>query len=102
MRPQQSRVVYLLGSLAFLTGLAGCPSTPKEAPIADRSDWRIEGARMVGCCCATPCPCRLNHKPMHEHGCDSTTVIHIDRGHIRGVNVDGVTMMYAVGGTSTD
>jgi hypothetical protein len=53
-------------------------------------NWKISGWRIVACCCNTPCPCRMNYKPTHCHGCDATTPVHIEKGDINGVNMAGV------------
>jgi hypothetical protein len=76
----------------------GCASGPTGgaspgvmgAPLS----WRLEGARIIAYCCATPCPCRLNKAPMHCHGCDFTTAVHIDKGEIDGVRMDGLDWVF--------
>lgn len=52
--------------------------------------WQLSGSRIVACCCNTPCPCRMNYKPTHCHGCDATTPVHIEKGSIDGVDMAGV------------
>ncbi len=71
-------------------------AVPASARIALPGDWELEGWRIIGCCCAAPCPCRINKKPMFCHGCDHTDVVHISKGHIGGVRVDGLD--YAITG----
>jgi hypothetical protein len=88
-------------ALAFglLVAAAGChaadstaASAPKGAKAAAAADdWELVGWRIIGCCCPSPCPCRLNKKPMNCHGCDHTDVVHVDRGTLHGVKMDGVT-----------
>lgn len=65
----------------------GCQSTPQETK-KDES-WELAGWRTIGCCCASPCPCRINRKPQFCHGCDFSVGVHIDRGQIGGVRMDG-------------
>lgn len=69
----------------LMLAAAGCAGAP--APEA----FRMEGSRLIGCCCAAPCPCRINKKPMQCHGCDHTDVVRVDRGQAGGVRMDGVT-----------
>src|SRR5262249_6270620 len=45
---------------------------------------------IIGCCCPSPCPCRLNKKPMNCHGCDHTDAVHIEKGHIGATRMDGI------------
>jgi hypothetical protein len=53
--------------------------------------FRLEGSRIIGCCCGSPCPCRINKKPMQCHGCDHTDAVHIDRGFMGPTRMDGLT-----------
>jgi len=75
----------------FAAAAAGCAAAPAPKPAAAPPAFELAGWRIIGCCCAAPCPCRLNKKPMHCHGCDHTDVVHIDRGHIGATRMDGVT-----------
>lgn len=85
------RPFALVPALLVPLFMAGCRSPGSAPPDA----WRIEGKRVIACCCGTPCPCRMNYKPMHAHGCDSPTIVHVERGAIRGVRVDGLTWIIA-------
>lgn len=76
-------------ALASLIGAAACSTT--RSAVADVPDIDLVGSRIIGCCCPTPCPCRLNKKPTNCHGCDHTDAIHIERGRIGEVRMDGVT-----------
>ena len=60
------------------------------------------GSRIIGCCCPSPCPCRLNKKPFHCHGCDHTDAVHIDKGHIGGVKMDGFSYVFVGRGFGDD
>ncbi|MFY9344725.1 MAG: DUF1326 domain-containing protein [Planctomycetota bacterium] len=62
-------------------------SAPRAVAMAD---WQLRGTRIIGCCCTAPCPCRINLKPTHCHGCHFTEGIHVDEGHLGGVKMDGV------------
>jgi hypothetical protein len=70
---------------------AGCSSggatsaKPAEAPA-----FELVGSRIIGCCCGTPCPCRLNKKPMHCHGCDHTDAVRVEKGHVGPVDMAGL------------
>jgi hypothetical protein len=74
----------------------------KPAAAPDISEWKLSGSRIIGCCCATPCPCRVNLKPMHEHGCDFTTAVHIEKGKLGKTKVDGIDWIYTGRGFSAD
>ncbi len=84
---------YFLG-LALTTALAatGCKTTQGTGASGDKAAaFRLEGSRIIGCCCAAPCPCRLNKKPMQCHGCDHTDAVHVERGSIGPTRMDGLT-----------
>jgi len=79
-------------SLLLALLAAGCASGGGSAPAkADAPAFELAGSRIIGCCCAAPCPCRLNKKPMQCHGCDHTDAVHIDRGYVGKTRMDGVT-----------
>jgi hypothetical protein len=95
-----ARLVTALASCLF-----GCTATPTAPPGAgiDRAtgestaaraaapaDWELRGTRIIACCCTAPCPCRINLKPTHCHGCHFTEAIHVDKGHLGGVAMDGI------------
>lgn len=99
------RRVYIMRTKSFVKGsgavlvcglvLAGCAarsssSSTHLSAASDPTPWRLSGARIIACCCNTPCPCRMNYKPTHCHGCDSTTAVHIDKGDIGGVDMAGM------------
>jgi hypothetical protein len=73
---------------------AGCAA--KSPVVQSEEAWSLTGSRIIACCCHTPCPCRVNYKPTHCHGCDFTTAVRIERGHIGGVSMDG--MMWIITG----
>lgn len=75
-------------------GWAG-PTSSDDAAVP-RID--LKGSRIIACCCAAPCPCRINKPPMHCHGCDATTVVRIDKGYLGKTRMDGV--LFAVIGRS--
>jgi len=97
----------MLGVLAIVAVAAGCASggrpVPKTAPPAEiGAAFELKGSRIIGCCCPSPCPCRLNKKPFHCHGCDHTDAVHIDSGHIGGVRMDGFTYVFIGRGFGED
>jgi hypothetical protein len=47
-----------------------------------KAAFDLNGWRLIGCCCGSPCPCRLNKKPLHCHGCDHTDAVHISKGYM--------------------
>jgi hypothetical protein len=63
------------------------------ASAASSTKWELRGSRIIGCCCASPCPCRINKPPMYAHGCDATTAVRIDKGTLAGTRMDGVTFI---------
>lgn len=79
-----SLILFLMASVAH--------AEKATAPGAvDLSRINLTGSRIIGCCCAAPCPCRVNKPPMHNHGCDHTDAVHINQGHIGKTRMDGVT-----------
>ena len=86
--------------LAFALILAaGCASA---APASPPPAFELTGSRIIGCCCAAPCPCRINKKPMHCHGCDHTDAVHVDRGHVGPVRMDGLSWVITGRGFGQD
>lgn len=76
--------------VGMVLAFAACAGTPKKAEKPG-DDWELAGWRVIGCCCPSPCPCRLDKKPTNCHGCDHTDVVHVDRGSLHDVKMDGVT-----------
>lgn len=80
-------------SLPFvLLAALGCASgsTSPSSGAAD-SGWRLQGTRLIGCCCASPCSCRINKPPTQAHGCEYTTAVHVEKGHLGKTRMDGAT-----------
>jgi hypothetical protein len=72
----------------------GCASEKPAATVASSGpEWKLEGTRLIACCCASPCSCRINKPPMQAHGCEYTTAVHVDRGHIGRTSMDGFMWM---------
>jgi hypothetical protein len=88
----------------------GCSSTsaPAPAPAAAGGSagadagFDLHGSRIIGCCCQTPCSCRVNKKPMHCHGCDFTTAVHFDSGHIGKTDMSGFSWVIVGRGFGED
>ena len=82
--------------LALLASLgAGC-AYDKPAPSPAKSqgtEWRLEGTRLIACCCLSPCSCRINKPPTQAHGCEYTVAVHVDRGTIGKTKMDGFSWM---------
>ena len=89
-----------------VAGCAGGASktapAPTPAPAPTAKAFELVGSRIIGCCCPSPCPCRLNKKPFHCHGCDHTDAVHIDRGQIGGVKMDGFSYVFVGRGFGED
>ena len=73
-------------------GILGCAG---GSPAMMEGSWRLEGVRLIGCCCHSPCSCRINKPPTYAHGCDSSTAVHIEKGHLNGVRMDGLSWVTA-------
>ncbi len=78
-----------------LAAALGCSSGPAPAPKAPAPAFELAGSRIIGCCCAAPCPCRINKKPMLCHGCDHTDAVRVDRGFVGTTRMDGVAWVVA-------
>jgi hypothetical protein len=92
-------VAAAIASAILLTGCSSGRSSQSSGPVnlgarqspeGSASKWKLSGSRIVACCCNTPCPCRMNYKPTHCHGCDATTPVHIEKGDIDGVDMSGI------------
>ncbi|HEY3225712.1 MAG TPA: DUF1326 domain-containing protein [Planctomycetota bacterium] len=98
----------ILGVFAILSIAAGCASTgrpapkPEAPPAPGEVSFEFHGSRIIGCCCPSPCPCRLNKKPYHCHGCDHTDAVRIDSGHLGKVRMDGFTYVFIGRGFGED
>lgn len=79
---------------------AGCVSTPVVP--AGEAAFELKGSRIIGCCCPTPCSCRLNKKPFYCHGCDHTDAVHIDSGYIGDTRMDGFSYVFVGRGFGQD
>ena len=89
-----------LTCLAWCSLAMGCASGNKGTAggAVPAPEWKLEGTRIIGCCCLAPCPCRINKPPTHCHGCDGVVVVHIERGYVGPVKMDGLD--YAMVGRS--
>ena len=79
-----------IAAAALLFGCSAVSNQSSSGPAVAQT-FELAGSRIIGCCCASPCPCRLNKKPMHCHGCDHTDAVHVDSGHIGKTDMSGVT-----------
>jgi hypothetical protein len=57
--------------------------------------YDLEGSLLEVCTCDVLCPCRIGEDP-DRGDCLSVGAYHFDRGTIRGVDVDGLTLVSAV------
>lgn len=91
----------LLSALALLA--CGCASEEKPAAKSEaKAAFDLQGWRLIGCCCGAPCPCRVNKKPQHCHGCDHTDAVHIDKGYAGDVDLSGMTWVIVGRGFGED
>jgi hypothetical protein len=82
------------GAVLLAVVFSACTSThtgSQASATTDVSSFDLQGWRLIGCCCASPCPCRINEKPMRCHGCDHTDVVHVDKGYLGATDMSGVT-----------
>src|SRR6185295_10383363 len=99
-------MMKLASILGVVLLACGCSTSP--APMAagnsggGDASFELHGSRIIGCCCQTPCSCRANKKPMHCHGCDFTTAVHIDRGHMGKTDMSGVSWVVVGRGFGED
>jgi hypothetical protein len=80
-----------LGTLVAGGGAARADFFGSKPAVSSRVE--LKGSRIIACCCAAPCPCRINKPPMHCHGCDYTTAVRIDRGYLGKIRMDGVAFV---------
>lgn len=100
MSLRRTLVALSLSSAALTPACAsGAGAKAAESEVAD---WELDGWRVIACCCAAPCPCRINKKPMNCHGCDHTDVVHVERGTLGGTSMDGVTWIVVGRGFGQD
>lgn len=95
----------VLAGMALL--MCGCSSdetasgNSPEKPAA-KAAFDLQGWRLIGCCCGSPCPCRINKKPYNCHGCDHTDVVHIDKGYAGEVDLSGLSWVITGRGFGED
>jgi hypothetical protein len=96
--------LWIAAMAVIVVGCASNRPAPTAKPEAPKGEGSFElvGSRIIGCCCPSPCPCRLNKKPYHCHGCDHTDAVHIDKGHIGDVKMDGFSYVFAGRGFGED
>ena len=92
----------LAAAALVAVGCASKTEATKPVAVDPASAFELVGSRIIGCCCPSPCPCRINKKPYHCHGCDHTDAVHIDKGHIGGVKMDGFSYVFAGRGFGED
>lgn len=83
----------MLYALLLASLLLGCSSVSERDEVHQNGAtdaWNLRGWRIIGCCCSAPCACRINKKPSYCHGCDHSDVVHVERGELGGVKMDGV------------
>jgi hypothetical protein len=86
-----NRIIVVL----ILLAAAGCSGGASKTESAAAPAWKLEGTRIIGCCCLAPCPCRINKPPTHCHGCDGIVVVHIERGYVGTTRMDGLNYALA-------
>ena len=96
------KIMIAAAVLAAGGATGGRPAAPKPGAPPGADAFEFRGSRIIGCCCPTPCPCRLNKKPFHCHGCDHTDAVHIEAGHIGGVRMDGFSYVFVGRGFGQD
>lgn len=97
-------------ALALFTGCAtgdggdaGAARETAKAPGSTAAGtFELKGSRIIGCCCQTPCSCRVNKKPMHCHGCDFVTAVHVDSGHVGETDMSGFSWVVVGRGFGED
>jgi hypothetical protein len=97
----------IAGMAMVLVLISGCASgdrktTAKVGGAGEDGSFELRGSRIIGCCCQTPCSCRVNKKPMHCHGCDFTTAVHIDSGHVGKTDMSGLSWVVVGRGFGED
>ena len=56
--------------------------------------WAIKGNFVESCSCQPVCPCNFGLELMHTH-CDANALVEIANGHYRGVQLDGISVVFA-------
>ena len=75
-------------------------SVPGRASVPLSQAWHVKGEGLVCCPCKTPCPCRSNGAPTHNH-CENTGLVHIRNGRYGKVSLDGFKFVAVNGATET-
>lgn len=60
-----------------------------------KNDWKLEGSYFEACNCNVACPCVFMCAPT-EGVCNALVAWHIDKGHYRDVNLDGLNIAIAI------
>ena len=67
-------------------------SDDKREKVPLSQEWHVKGEGFVCCPCKTPCPCRSNGAPTHNH-CENTGLVRIREGHYGNVSLDGFSFV---------
>jgi len=59
------------------------------------NSWKLEGSYFEACNCDAACPCVFTSAPT-EGVCNALVAWHIDKGHFRDVNLDGLNIAIAI------
>ena len=67
-------------------------TTTETSPTTTTAGYQLVGSLLEVCSCETLCPCWIGEDP-DQGTCDSVVAYQISKGTIRGVQVDGLTLV---------
>jgi hypothetical protein len=67
-------------------------TTTETSPATTTAGYQLEGSLLEVCSCETLCPCWIGEDP-DQGTCESVMAYHMSAGTIRGVDVDGLTLV---------
>ena len=67
-------------------------TTTETSPATTTAGYQLVGSLLEVCSCETLCPCWIGEDP-DQGTCDSVVAYQISEGTIRGVEVDGLTIV---------
>ena len=67
-------------------------TTTETSPTTTTAGYQLVGSLLEVCSCETLCPCWIGENP-DQGTCESVMAYHVSAGTIRGVQVDGLTLV---------
>lgn len=90
---QSLRLALLISVLGILLLYGTYLATPSPGIASTKGEpFLLEGTYVYSCACTTVCPCMFG-SPGTTDNCQFPLVLHVEKGHVGKVNLDGLTLI---------